>query len=191
MVQLKMFPSKQPHQRPSTEFLTVVGHTDPRHSDPLPNDRGQLEGRLNHHISQLQGLAKEVEWVNEAIDMKKIVLQRLLRDPEVEVPSPGGNVKDKAKKDDKGKSKVKRSDSSKSSETELQFTGVMEMNERIAAFRKLKGSLGESVKWQLEEMGRVEKELGYSDTGKSKVFGKMEPGEFENIPTDRKWSKES
>ncbi|KAL8830499.1 MAG: hypothetical protein Q9191_001403, partial [Dirinaria sp. TL-2023a] len=51
--------------------------------DPLPTDIVGLEGRLNHHTSQLQHLADRVERINEWIDMDSIVLQRLIRDSEV------------------------------------------------------------------------------------------------------------
>ena len=168
----------------TSKNLVVLAHTD-----PLPMERGLLEGRLNQHISQLQGLAKDIEWVNEAIDMKKIILQRLIRDAEAEVLSPSGKKKEKVRKDDKAK--AKKGESSKSIEGKVENMGVKEMDERLSAFRKLKGILGRSVLWQLDEMGRVEKELGTDDVAKSKRFGTMEPHEFENILSDRKWSNES
>ena len=50
------------------------------HTNPLPTDRGALEGLLNHHASQLQKLADQVESVNEWIEMNGIVLEKLLSD---------------------------------------------------------------------------------------------------------------
>ena len=167
----------------TSKNLVILAHTD-----SLPVERGLLEGRLNQHISQLQGLAKDIEWVNEAIDMKRIVLQRLIRDAEVEILSPSGKKKDKVRKDDK--SKAKKGESSKSVEGKVENMGVKEMDERLSAFMSLKGILRRSVMWQLDEMRRVEKELGPDDVAKSKRFGIMQPREFENILSDRKWSNE-
>ena len=168
----------------------MVGQND-RYYDVLPTDIGQLEVRLNHHTSQLQGLAKEAEWVNETIDMKRIVLQRVRRDAEIEAegPSRASSVKDKAK-DDKGKNKVTRSDSSKSAEMGDPCTLIKDIEYRIAAYEMLRVSLWNSIQWQQRELGRVEM-LYYAGSVKPKRFGHLEPGKFESTPTDRKWSKES
>ena len=50
------------------------------HTDPLPTDRGALEGLLNHHASELKKLADQVESMNEWIEMNGIVVERLLSD---------------------------------------------------------------------------------------------------------------
>jgi len=45
--------------------------------DPLPNNKTELEGLHNYHVSQLETLARRVKLFNEHIDLDSIVLSHL------------------------------------------------------------------------------------------------------------------
>ena len=55
-------------------------------TDPLPTNPTTLEGRLNHHASQLQKLATRIETVNEWLALDIIVLRRLEKEIDEERP---------------------------------------------------------------------------------------------------------
>lgn len=45
--------------------------------DPLPNNKTELEGLRNYHVSQLETLARRVKVFNEHIDLDSIILSHL------------------------------------------------------------------------------------------------------------------
>ena len=185
------------------------------HTDPLPTDRGVLEGRWNQHAAQLQSIAKDMDWLNECIDMRTIVLQRLIRDandemeksaePEAKVePTGTGNEKGKETVNEKGYSiksngngakitmgmKRKTSGGSRKGEGGMTSMAVKEMELRIMAYMKLKKSLAKSVMWQLDEMWRVERAMGKKPGSWSKAVSE-EAEDDGYVVADRKWSKET
>ena len=185
------------------------------HTDPLPVDRGILEGCWNQHAAELQGIAKDMDWLNECIDMRTITLQRLINDannqleksslPEAKVEFTGisgekgvegANENGHTVKSNANGAKIsinmKRKTSAgsrKGAEEGATSMLVKEMESRISAFKKLKKSLAKSAMWQLDEMWRVEKAMGKTPGS----WGKAGSREAEEgyVVADRKWSKQT
>lgn len=185
-----------------------------QHTDRLPTDRTLLEGRLNTHVADLQSIARNMDWLNEQIELRVIALQRLERDAkedaarfaiwDKEIASMQTNAQ-KAEEAGKrtrvgsegkgnaaaGSGYIKGEHTPGDEKTAVNM-GIKEMKGRIVAFRKLKKALEKSTMWQLEEMWRVEKAMG-KEPGTWMRLGlegeEEEEGE-ENVLPDRKWSKD-
>lgn len=127
-----------------------------------------LEGRLNHHTSQLQQLADRVERINEWIEMDEIVLRRLAKDAEVA-----------AEEEKKHKGERVTVATGASGVPQLAFTApggrkeevpaseaVVEVRERVKGMKRWRKELERAVVWQREEHWRVEKTMGRTGSRK-------------------------
>jgi len=137
-----------------------------------------LEGRLNHHTSQLQQLADRVERINEWIEMDEIVLRRLAKDAELAAEEEKKHEGERVTVETKasGVPQLAFTAPGGGKEEAPDSNAVVEVRERVKGMKKWRKELERAVVWQREEHWRVEKAMGRMGSGKPR-FAVVNKGE--------------